>query len=111
MTTTNAKEFSTNSVKIVDNSIVINFTSDWVDKTKTLPLTDKWLKLKDWLAKIFAMPEYNVRNIWKDIKEGGVLFDCVIDLAEEARKKQAVVDDAFASLGLTTKSEDPIDEL
>lgn len=112
MTTTTAKEFSTNSVKIVDNSIVISFTSDEVEKKKTLPLTDKWLKLKDWLAKIFAMPEYNPRNIWKDIKEGWVLHDCVIDLAEQAKKNQAIVNDAFAELGLVAKeSDDPIDDL
>jgi hypothetical protein len=40
-TTTNEKSFSTNSVKIVDNAIVISFTSDEVEKKKTLPLTDK----------------------------------------------------------------------
>jgi hypothetical protein len=41
MTTTNAKEFSTNSVSIVENAIVINFTSDGVEKKKTMPLTEK----------------------------------------------------------------------
>lgn len=111
-TTTNEKSFSTNSVKIVDNAIVISFTSDEVEKKKTLPLTDKWLKLKDWLAKIFAMPEYNPRTIWKDIKEGWVLHDCIIDLAEQAKKNQAIVNDAFAELGLVAKeSDDPIDDL
>jgi len=113
MTTTNAKEFSTNSVSIVENAIVINFISDGVEKTKTMPLTEKGLSLKDWLAKIFAMKEYNPRTIRRDVKEGWVLHDCVIDLAEEAKKKQAVVDDAFAALGLkaTAESEDPIDNL
>ena len=111
-TTTNAKEFSTNSVKLVDNAIVINFTSDGVEKTKTMPLTEKGLSLKDWLAKIFAMPEYNPRNIRRDVKEWWVLHDCVIELAEEARKNEAVVNDAFAALGLTaTESADPIDSL
>lgn len=112
MTTTNAKEFSTNSVSIVENAIVINFTSDGVEKKKTMPLTDKWLALKDWLAKIFAMPEYNPRNIWKDVKEGWVLYWLVVDLAEQAKANQAVVNDAFAALGLTaTESADPIDDL
>lgn len=113
MTTTTNKEFSTNSVKIVDNAIVINFTSDGVEKTKTMPLTEKGLQLKDWLAKIFKMKEYNPRTIRRDVKEGWVLHDCVIDLTEEARKKQAVVNDAFAALGLsvTTDSDDPIDNL
>lgn len=113
MTTTNAKEFSTNSVSIVENAIVINFTSDGVEKKKTMPLTEKGLSLKDWLAKIFAMKEYNPRTIWNDVKEGWVLHDCVIDLAEQAKKNQAVVNDAFAALGLqaTAESDDPIDSL
>jgi hypothetical protein len=46
-TTTNEKSFTTNSVKLVDNAIVINFTSDGVEKTKTMPLTEKGLSLKD----------------------------------------------------------------
>jgi hypothetical protein len=41
MTATTKREFTTNSVKIVDNSIVISFTSDGVDKTKTFYLNDK----------------------------------------------------------------------
>jgi len=112
-TTTNEKSFTTNSVKLVDNAIVINFTSDGVEKTKTMPLTEKGLSLKDWLAKIFAMKEYNPRTIWKDVKEGWVLHDCVIDLAEQAKANQAVVNDAFAALGLkaTAESEDAIDSL
>ena len=113
MTTTNAKEFSTNSVSIVENAIVINFTSDGVEKKKTMPLTEKGLSLKDWLAKIFAMKEYNPRTIRRDVKEGWVLHDCVKDLAEEAKKNQAFVNDAFAALGLqaTAEIEDPIDNL
>lgn len=102
-------EFATNSVKLIDNAIVISFTSDWVEKKKTLPLTEKGLAIKDWLSKIFAMPEYDVTSIWTDIKEGGRLAECVIDLAKEAKAKQALVDNAFAELGLW--SSNPIDEL
>jgi hypothetical protein len=36
------------------------------------------------------------------------LYGCVIDLAKEAKAKQALVDDAFAKLGLWTN---PIDAL
>ena len=112
MTTTNAKEFSTNSVKIVDDAIVINFTSDGVEKKKTMPLTEKWLALKDWLAKIFAMPEYNCRNIWKDVKEGWVLYWLVVDLAEQAKANQEVINNEFAKLWLVaSQSEDAIDDL
>lgn len=105
----NVSEFVTNSVKLIDDAIVINFTSDWVEKKKTLPLTEKWLAVKDGLKKIFDMPEYDVTSIWSDIKEGWRLYDCVIDLAREAKAKQAVVDNAFAELGLWNA--DPIDEL
>ena len=112
MTTTTNKEFTTNSVKLVDNAIVINFTSDGVEKTKTMPLTEKGLSLKDWLAKIFAMKEYNPRNIWKDVKEGWVLYWLVIDLAEQAKADKAVIDSEFAKLWLVaSESEDAIDSL
>lgn len=107
--TLNVSEFVTNSVKLIDDAIVINFTSDWVEKKKTLPLTEKGLAVKDGLKKIFDMPEYDVTSIWSDIKEGWRLYDCVIDLAKEAKAKQAVVDNAFAELGLWNA--DPIDEL
>jgi hypothetical protein len=46
------------------------------------------------------MPEYDPSTIWSDVKEGGRLYGCVIDLAKEAKAKQALVDDAFAKLGL-----------
>lgn len=111
-TTTNEKSFTTNSVKIVDNNLIINFTSDGVEKKKTMPLTDKWLALKDWLAKIFAMPEYNPRNIWKDVKEGWVLYGLVTDLAAEAKANQEVINNEFAKLWLVaSESEDAIDDL
>ena len=103
-----ANEFATNGVAIVDDAIVINFTSDWVEKKKTMPLTEKWLAIKDWLAKIFKTPEYDPSTIWSDVKEGGRLYECVIDLAKEAKAKQAVVDDMFAKLGLWTN---PIDAI
>ena len=111
-TTTSEKSFTTDSVKIVDNNLIINFTSDGVEKKKTMPLTEKWLALKDWLAKIFAMPEYNPRNIWKDVKEGWVLYWLVIDLAEQAKADKAVIDSEFAKLWLVaSESEDAIDDL
>lgn len=102
-------EFSTNSVSIVDDAIVITFTSDGVEKKKTMPLTEKGLAVKDWLKKIFSMPEYDPSSIWNDVKEGGRLAECVIDLAKEAKAKQALVDDAFAKLWLGETN--PIDEL
>ena len=102
-------EFSTKSVSIVDDAIVITFTSDGVEKKKTMPLTEKGLAVKDWLKKIFSMPEYDVTSIWTDIKEGGRLAECVIDLAKEAKAKQALVDDAFAKLWLGEVN--PIDAL
>ena len=102
-------EFTTNSVKIVDDAIVILFTSDWTEKKKTMPLTEKGLSLKKGLEKIFAMDEYDPSSIWTDVKEWGRLYDCVIDLAKEAKAKQALVDDAFAELWLAKA--DPIDEL
>ena len=102
-------EFSTNSVSIVDDAIVITFTSDGTEKKKTMPLTEKGLAVKDWLKKIFSMPEYDVTSIWSDIKEGGRLAECVIDLAKEAKAKQALVVDAFAKLWLGEVN--PIDAL
>jgi len=54
------------------------------------------------------MPEYDPSSIWNDVKEGGRLAECVIDLAKEAKAKQALVDDAFAKLGLSTN---PIDAI
>lgn len=104
-----ANDFATNSVAIVDDAIVINFTSDGTEKKKTMPLTEKGLAVKDWLKKIFSMPEYDVTSIWTDIKEGGRLAECVIDLAKEAKAKQALVDDAFAKLWLGEVN--PIDAL
>lgn len=108
MTTTTAKEFSTNSVKIVDNSIVINFTSEWVDKTKTIPLNEKGIDVKERIQQIFDMKEYWIPSIWKDIKEWGRLYWYIRDF--EAEKK--IVDDAFAALDWwTSGSSNPIDDL
>lgn len=111
MTTTTKTDFATTGVAVIDDAIVISFTSDGVEKKKTMPLTDKGLKIKDGISKIFKMAEYNPNNIWKDVKEWGVLFDCVKDLAAEAKAKQAKVDDAFAALWLAPSNEDPIDTL
>ncbi|MBO7692728.1 MAG: hypothetical protein J6T10_08890 [Methanobrevibacter sp.] len=55
------------------------------------------------------MDEYDPSTIWNDIKEGGRLAECVIDLAKEAKAKQALIDNAFAELGLTEAN--PIDAL
>lgn len=107
MTKTN-NTFATTSVAIINDAIVISFTSDGVEKTKTMPLTEKGLAIKEGLAKIFAMPEYDISTIWTDIKDGWRLSECVIDLAKEAKAKQALVDDAFSKLGLGS---DPIDTL
>lgn len=112
MTTTTKTEFATKAVAVIDDAIVITFVSDGTEKKKTLPLTEKGLSLKKGIADIFKMPEYNINNIWKDIKEGWVLYDCVIDLAAKAKANEAVVNDAFAKLGLTaTADSNPIDEL
>lgn len=107
-----------NSVSIVDDAIVINFTSDGVDKKKTMPLTEKWLKIKEGIAKIFANPDFDPNSIWDLVKENsarknktnlsGILADCVIDLALEAKAKQAKIENMFAELGLSTN---PIDAL
>ena len=112
MTTTTKTEFATTGVAVIDDAIVITFVSDGVEKKKTMPLTEKGLAIKDGIAKIFKMPEYNPSNIWRDVKEWWALHDCVKDLAAEAKAKQAKVDDAFAKLGLTATAEaNPIDEL
>lgn len=97
-TTTNAKSFTTNSVKIVDNSIVVEFTSDWNDKVKKFELTDKWVQYKDKIAKIFAMPEYHVKNIWNDIKKDWPLYTCVKHPEEDREKVMS----AFAEIWLGT---------
>lgn len=109
--TTTKTDFATKGVAVIDDAIVITFVSDGTEKKKTLPLTEKGLKLKKGISDIFKMPEYNINNIWKDIKEWWALFDCVIDLAAEAKAKEAIVNDAFAKLGLTSSNANPIDEL
>ena len=112
MTTTTKTEFATKSVAVIDDAIVITFISDGVEKKKTMPLTEKGLSLKKGISDIFKMPEYNPSNIWRDVKEWWALHDCVIDLAAEAKAKEAKVNDAFAKLGLSATAEtNPIDEL
>ena len=107
----NVSEYVTNSVSIVDNAVVIIFKSDGVEKKKTMPLTEKGLALKDGLEKLFAMPEFDPASIWTEINadKGWRLADCVIDLAREAKARQAKVDEAFAKLGL--EGSNPIDAL
>ena len=110
--TTTKPEFATKSVAVIDDAIVITFISDGVEKKKTMPLTEKGLSLKKGISDIFKMPEYNPSNIWRDVKEWWALHDCVIDLAAEAKAKEAKVNDAFAKLGLSATAEtNPIDEL
>ena len=96
-----------NSVSIEDDAIIIRFTSDGVDKKKTMPLTEKGLSIKDWLAKIFASAEFDNNSIWSLVKDGGRLAECCTDLAKEAKARQAKVDAMFDALGLW----DPIDNL
>lgn len=107
----NVAEYVTISVSIVDNAVVILFKSDGVEKKKTMPLTEKGLAIKDWLAELFAMPEFDPSSIWNEVnpEKWGRLADCVIDLAKEAKAKQAKVDEAFAKLGL--EATNPIDAL
>ena len=101
-------EFETNSVVVEDDAIVITFTSDWVQKKKTLPFTEAWLKVKDWIKSIIESDDYNITNIWSDIKENWNLYWLVINLAE----KQRAINNAFAELkkqaGLSV---DPIDAI
>lgn len=96
----NKSALTVNSVSIEDNAIIIRFTSDGTDKKKTMPLTEKGLSIKEWLADIFANENFDPNSIWSLVKEGGRLYGCVIDLAKEAKAKQAVVDDMFAKLWL-----------
>ena len=101
-------EFETNSVVVTDDAIVITFTSDWIEKKKTLPFTEAWLKVKDWIKAIIEGEDYRIGNIWTDIKECGNLYWFVINLAD----KQKAINDAFAELkkqaGLSV---DPIDAI
>ena len=103
----NKSALTVNSVSIEDDAIIIRFTSDGVDKKKTMPLTEKWLAVKEWLAKIFASEEFDNNSIWSLVKDGGRLAGCCTDLAKEAKAKQAKVDAMFDALGLW----DPIDAL
>lgn len=103
-----------NSVSIEDDAIIIRFTSDGDERKKTMPLTEKGLAIKDWIAKIFANENFDPNSIWDLVKPGtktpmsGILAECVIDLAKEARAKQEAVADMFAKLGL---SSNPIDAI
>ena len=96
-----------NSVTIEDDAIIIRFTSDGDERKKTMPLTDKGMKIKDWLADIFANENFDPNSIWNLVKDWGRLAGCCVDLAKKAKEKQAIVDDMFAKLGLGN----PIDTL
>lgn len=96
-----------NSVTIEDDAIIIRFTSDWDERKKTMPLTEKGLSVKEWLAKIFASADFDNNSIWSLVKDGGRLAGCCTDLAKEAKARQAKVDAMFSELGLW----DPIDAL
>lgn len=103
-----------NSVSIEDDAVIIRFTSDGDERKKTMPLTEKGLAIKDWIAKIFANENFDPNSIWDLVKPGtktpmsGILAECVIDLAKEAKAKQEKVADMFAKLGLWTN---PIDAI
>lgn len=100
-------EFTTNSVVVTDDAIVINFTSDGVEKKKTLPFSEAWLKVKAKIKSIIEEMDYNIDNIRKDIKEGWNLYGLVINLAE----KQKAIDNAFAELRAEVGLASPIDAL
>lgn len=106
-------EFETNSVVVTDDAIIITFTSDWVEKKKTLPFTEAWLKVKDWIKSIIESDDYVITNIRSDIKEWGNLYGLVVNLAEVAKQKQQTVNDAFAKLRAKVwlNAIDPIDAL
>lgn len=106
-------DFETKSVVVSDDAIVITFTSDWVEKKKTLPFTEAWLKVKAGIKSIIESDDYNITNIWSDIKENWNLYWLVVNLAEIAKQKQQVVNDAFAKLRADAglKVVDPIDAL
>lgn len=105
---TTKTEFATKTVAVIDDAIVISFVSDGVEKKKTMPFTEAWLKVKNEIKAIIESEDYNINNIWRDLKEWGNLYGFVVDLAE----KQRAIDDKFAALkvkaGLTSN---PIDEL
>lgn len=100
-------EFETNSVVVTDDAIVITFTSDGVEKKKTLPFSEAWLKVKAKIKNIIEEMDYNIDNIRKDIKEGWNLYGLVINLAE----KQKAIDNAFAELRAEVGLANPIDAI
>ena len=102
-----SNEFTTNSVVVTDEAIVINFTSDWVNKTKTLPFTEAWLKGRAKIKNIIEEMDYNIDNIRKDIKEGWNLYGLVTNRAE----KQKAIDNAFAELRAEVGLANPIDAI
>jgi hypothetical protein len=59
-----------------------------------MPFTEAWLSVKAGIKEILESWDYNINNIWKDVKEWGNLYGFVVDLAE----KQRVIDDKFAAL-------------
>ncbi len=103
----NVSEFTTNSVVVADDAIVISFTSDWVNKTKTLPFTEAWLKVKEGIKHIIEDMDYNITNIWSDIKEGWNIYGLVVNLAD----KQKAINNAFAELKAQAGLSEPIDAL
>ena len=96
-----------NSVSIENDAIIIRFTSDGDERKKTMPLTEKGLEIKEWLADIFANENFDPNTIWNLVKDWGRLADCCTDLAKKAKEKQAKIDDMFTKLGLGN----PIDAL
>ena len=106
------RDFYVKSVAIEWDALIINFVSDWTEKKKTMPLTEKWIKYKTWIKNVLGMAEYNPDNIWKDIKDGWILHDCVKDLAAEAKAKEEIVANEWKNVFWEEAvSSDPIDTL
>lgn len=95
MTATKKTEFKVNSVVVEDNALVINFTSDGVDKKKTMPFTNEGMKVIEDIKDFIENDEdFNPDNIWKYVKEWGIFYGLVVDLAEKERR----VESKFAAI-------------
>ena len=115
-TTTKKAEFKVNSVSIESvkdvQSLVIRFTSDGVDKTKTMPFTKEWLLvLNDIKDFIENDDDFSVNDVWKYIKEWGIFYWLVEDLAEKKKRLEAKFSAIRAKAGLNTAGSNPIDNV
>ena len=100
-----------NSVSVEDTerdwlAVVIHFTSDWDERTKTMPLTEEGLKVKAKIEKLFADERFDPNFIWSMIKPDNkselswILVWLVRDKAKEARERVAWLASDFASIRL-----------